>query len=562
MNKFFLVLLLLCVAVQAEAANFRDELLKLGGIVSVDVITQSPDEDGAVPFKEKYIAWFEQPIDWSNSDGGKFLQRVEIGYQGMDNVNVAYVGGYNLSDKHFRLDDSVELVKMYNANFISFEYRYYGLSMPEGLSDDVPAMWEHLTNKNAANDFHNVMEQLRGILSGNWAFTGASKGGQTTNIFAYYYPNDADVYVPYVAPLCYGTEDHRLPEAVYTSIGNERYGESKAKQYRDIAMKYIVEMIRERKYIQPRYYNLISDDVPYGREDMYISADSVQSYDIRYEADLVDIPVGMWQYDKNFDSFDEVLNMPKSTSNDKELYLREMLRLLKENDSADDKGDDEEKTESPRIADDYAYWVQVQKENGAYGIMFKYFREAVEKEGLTLKFKEEDEPGYYARTYIKPNLLATLSYDSTLSDNIRKWSHTTESKVIMIYGSSDPWYFVRMEDVTDNPNVRVFTADYGHGAEISMLKSKDKAAATEILDTQLQSYSSNGEGETENNGTLNQNDSQNNGQQNQTNGQSNTNTNTNQQEMRGMSSSSGSCNFTGAGALMLSALLVFIHRKK
>ena len=540
MRKLLLVLMLLSLSFQTEAATFRDELLRLEGVVSVDVITQTPNESGDVPFKEKYIAWFSQPIDWNNPGGDKFLQRVEIGYQGMDNVNVAYVGGYNLSDKHFGLDDSVELVKMYKANFISFEYRYYGLSMPEGLSDDVPALWEHLTNKNAANDFHNVMEQLRGILSGNWAFTGVSKGGQTTNIFAYYYPNDADVFVPYVAPLCYGTEDMRLPEAVFTSIGNERYGESKAKQYRDIAMKYIVEMVRERKYIQPRYYELISDDVPYGSEDMYISADAVLSFDVRYEAELVDIPVGMWQYDKKFESFDEVLNMPKSTSSDKELYLRAMLGLLRQNDGDSDVGnttDSKDKTASPRVDKDYAYQVQVQKENGAYGIMLKYFREAVEKEGLKLTFKEEDEPGYYARTQVKPHLLATLSYDRTLSDNIRKWSHTTESKVIMIYGTSDPWYFVRMEDVTDNPNVSVFTADYGHGAEISMLNSEDKAAVTEILDTQLQ-YGSGGDDDTESQDV------------------------TPSPEIIIQNSSSGNCSVSGTGALMLSALLILIRRKK
>ena len=34
--------------------------------------------------------------------------------------------------------------------------------------------------------------------------------------------------------------------------------------------------------------------------------------------------------------------------------------------------------------------------------------------------------------------------------------------------------------------MRVFVADYGHGAEISMLKSEDKATVTAILDIQLQ----------------------------------------------------------------------------
>ncbi|MBR0279081.1 MAG: hypothetical protein IJQ75_03765, partial [Synergistaceae bacterium] len=88
-KKFLLALLLLCVTVHAEAAEtFRDELLRLDGIVSVDVIVQSPDKSGDIAFNEKYIAWFEQPLDWDNPSGGKFLQRAEIGFQGMDSVNV------------------------------------------------------------------------------------------------------------------------------------------------------------------------------------------------------------------------------------------------------------------------------------------------------------------------------------------------------------------------------------------------------------------------------------------------------------------------------------------
>ena len=39
--------------------------------------------------------------------------------------------------------------------------------------------------------------------------------------------------------------------------------------------------------------------------------------------------------------------MLKSTSSDKESYLREMLRLLRENDSASDMGSDEDKSQTP-----------------------------------------------------------------------------------------------------------------------------------------------------------------------------------------------------------------------
>ena len=483
-KKFIAVLLFIAVcAGLSEAADFRDELLRLDGIVSVDVITQSPDQSGDVAFKEKYIAWFEHPIDWNNTGGIKFLQRVEIGYQGLDNVNVVNVSGYELTAEKFPIDDRVELAKMYNANFINIEYRYYGDSMPAGLSDDVPAMWEHLTNKNAANDFHNIMETLRGILSGSWVFTGVSKGGQTTNIFAYYYPNDADAYVSYVAPFCDGTEDPRLMEALFTTIGDERFGAAKAKEYRDIMMNFMVEAVRERDYVQPRYLRLVSDNVPYGSEDVYVSRDNILSLDVRYEEELIDTTLGIWQYYDNFGSFDEVLKMPQryaAASEDRLPYLRAMLNVLR---AVSD--DSSQETDTTRVGVMYAYNVQTMKENGDYRLNFKYLRNAAEAAGLTITATDEDEHEYFPKHIVKPNLLKTLVYDRTLRDNIISWSQTTESNVIMIYGKSDPWYFVRLPDVS-NPNVHIFKADNNHNAAIlSGMTSEDKAEATALLDSWL-----------------------------------------------------------------------------
>ncbi len=182
------------------AAAFRERLSELPGVVSIDEIVQS----GEV-FAEKYVVWFEQPIDWQNPDMGTFLQRAEIGFMGWDAVNVVNVGGYALRDSRFTRDDRHELAKMYSGNYINIEYRYFAKSAPEGLSKRSAALWEYLTDENAANDFHSIMEQLKSILSGKWVFTGASKGGQMTNLFSYYYPNDADAYVAYVTPFCDGT---------------------------------------------------------------------------------------------------------------------------------------------------------------------------------------------------------------------------------------------------------------------------------------------------------------------------------------------------------------------
>lgn len=504
LKKFFVLafLLLLSFTPQSYAAqSLLDELWKLDGVVSVDEIVQSVDV-----FKEKYIVWFEQPIDWKNPSLGSFDQRVEIGFQGWNNVNVVRVGGYELSDEYFASDDRHELAKMYNGNFIGIEYRFFRESRPEGLSDDKPALWNYLTNENASYDFHNIMEQLRGILSGTWIFTGESKGGITTNVFSHFFPNDADAYVSYVAPFCDTPNDMGLVDAVFTTIGDERYGIPQAKAYRDIMLNYIVEVIRHRDYIQPRYFNLISDDavLPQASIDVLVSPDRAHSNDIAFEAGLVHLTVGVWQYTDAFAEFEEALKMPRATSTDEIAYYQELLRLYRKdngNDTYDYKEDyDDEGDEGNESGIDakaaaggrtytreelmYPYFVQVEMELGGYGVTLKYLRDALMRYGITLKATDEEA----SLSAVYPDVLKTLTYDPSLRKAMIDWTHTTQSNVMMIYGNSDPWYFVRLPDVTDNPNVHIFVVDGNHGVGIKDMKAEDKAKAIDLLNTWLTAY--------------------------------------------------------------------------
>lgn len=450
------------------AASFRERLSELEGVVSVDEIVQS----GEV-FPEKYVVWFEQPIDWRSPDVGSFLQRAEIGFMGFDAVNVVNVDGYDLNDSRFSRDDRVELAKMYDANYINIEYRYFAKSAPEGLSKTSTALWEYLTDENAANDFHNIMEQLREILSGTWVFTGTSKGGQMTNIFSYYYPNDADAYVAYVGPFCSGTEDERIMDAVYTSIGADRYGEAQAKIYRDMLLEFQVEAIRNREYLQPRLIRGLSS------EDAKLYPFRTVSRD--FEELIVDHAVGVWQYYQDFAAHEEILNMPREDDpdtdiNEREEYLAAMLALLSEDVDTDEDGL-------------FSYLVQAATENGNYAYNFKYLREAVEREGLSLVVTEEDEKDFIARMNFTEEQQRVFTYDPYMRNELLKWSHTTQSNVVMIYGSSDPWYFVRLPDVDDNPNVHIFTTPLSHTVQIGDMPAQQKAQVTGLLDSWLMSES-------------------------------------------------------------------------
>ena len=455
-----LLLVLMACSPAYSAQTFREQLANLEGVVSIDEVVQSVDV-----FAEKYIAWFEQPLDWASPDIGKFLQRVEIGFQDYDRVNVVNVDGYALSTSYINFDDRHELARMYNANYINVEYRYFDKSIPEGLSEDKTALWEYLTDENASYDFHNIIEQLRGILSGTWVFTGASKGGQAANVFSYYFPNDADAYVAYVAPFCDGTNDPRLMEAVYTTIGTERYGEAQAKIYRDMVLEFQVEAVRNRDYVQP----------------LIVSADTKPRWfgnaSKDFEAEIIDYAVGVWQYDQEFASIDQVLKMPRQDNPDTQInerteYLNALAKLIKD-------------SNPPSDVSIFPYYYQAATENGHYRLKTQYLREALASEGLSMYMTEADEIDREERMKFTEEQYRLFTFDPYMRNELLAWSHTTQSNVIMIYGNSDPWYFVRLPDVDDNPNVHIFTTTMSHVASIMRMPEGQRAQVTALLNEWL-----------------------------------------------------------------------------
>ncbi len=493
-KKFLLIILILTLTRSEASAAFIDELMTLEDVVSVDVIVQNNPV-----FSEKYIAWFVQPLDWTSPDIGTFLQRVEIGYSGRDNLNVAYVSGYDISDAILPIDDRQEIARIYSGNYIRIEYRYFGKSVPEGLSNDSTALWEYLNDANASADFHNIIEQLREILPGRWVFTGASKGGQAANIFSYYYPNDADAYVSYVAPFCDGVNDSRLNDAVFTVIGNERYGTEKAQEYRDLVMSFLVEAIRNRDYLQPV---ITSND-----ESGYTSDEHKAS--VYFELSVLDYAVTVWQYYQNFDGIKAVLNMPHETSPDKKTYLDTIAEMI---------------TENGPVYANLPYTFQAATENGNYRPCAKYLREALAREGLSLEITEDEESDIWNRISFTDEQFALWKFDPYMRNEMLNWSHTTESNVIMIYGNSDPWYFVRLPDVTDNPNVHIFTASQSHLVGINTMPKEQREEILSLLDSWLNLDSS-------------------------------------ARQVQNPGSSGGSCNSGGNWGMILASIIIITRRK-
>jgi len=149
-------------------------------------------------FTEAWEIRLRQPVDHRNPDGPQFTQQVFLYYAGSDRPVVFETEGYGARGGRN------ELAMLLNANFIRAEHRYFEESRPDS------AEWKYLTTWQAATDHHRIIELFKPVFSGKWATTGISKGGQTVMFHRYYYPDDVDVSVPYVAPLNFGPEDERM----------------------------------------------------------------------------------------------------------------------------------------------------------------------------------------------------------------------------------------------------------------------------------------------------------------------------------------------------------------
>ncbi|HOE25921.1 MAG TPA: S28 family serine protease, partial [Bacteroidales bacterium] len=140
-------------------------------------------------FSEAWEIRLRQPVDHRNPDGPQFTQQVFLYYAGADRPVVVETEGYGARGGRN------ELASILNANLIRIEHRYFEESTPD------PVDWQYLTTWQAATDHHRIIELFKPVFRGKWATTGISKGGQTVMFHRYYYPDDVDVSVPYVAPL-------------------------------------------------------------------------------------------------------------------------------------------------------------------------------------------------------------------------------------------------------------------------------------------------------------------------------------------------------------------------
>ncbi len=426
MRRLHLSIAFLCLAswlsAQTDSTRFMKQLCALDCVSEVQPLETTC-------FKEKYVLKMEQQVDWKTSAKGTFGERIFVGMKGLDKPTVIVTEGYSAS---YGLNPGYEeeLSRLFDANVVLCEYRYFSQSVP------VPTNWDYMTVDNSLADYHHVRQVFGQLFKGKWISTGISKGGQTAMFYRATYPDDVDVSVSYVAPLNRAVEDGRHEKFLAKKVGT--------KEERKVIRQAMQELMRRKPELMKLFH-------AYCEENDY---QFLMSEEDVYDYCVLEFPFALWQWGT------PVSSIPELTSDeDDEVWFDCLMKVS-----------------SP---DYFAYPsqympfdVQAAKELGYYGYSLKPI-----KKWTSLKSTK----GYLKKMWL-PDSLRKYDFDSALYKRTVKYLKKEDPKHIFIYGEIDPWSssgVCTWLNCKKKKNMRVYVQPRGsHKARINNMPERMK---TEII---------------------------------------------------------------------------------
>lgn len=365
------------------ASGLDDRLSSLSG----DIVSVEPIEKGQ--FNEKWIVTIKQPLDYRNLSIGTFNQRFIVCHRGFDRPTVFVTEGYR-GDYALRPTYMDELAKHYDANVIVVEHRYFSGSVPS------PRNWDYLTVEASMNDLHRINRTMRDFYTrSKWIATGISKGGMTTIMYKTYFPDDTDVAVPYVAPVCFGVEDGRHEPFI------DRCG---TPEQRTKIRDFQTEVLKRRDEVRPLFEKFCND-----RKLKF-----VVPLDEAYDYCVLEYSFAFWQWGTSTD------RIPVSGA-----PAQEVLDHLMSVAGAD----------YFAVNPEPSFYVQAALELGYYGYDVRPFKGL-----LTIKSAK----GYLHRIML-PEDAKKVKYSKQVARDIYAYLKKNDPKMICVYGEFDPWSAVALE---------------------------------------------------------------------------------------------------------------------
>ena len=398
----------------------KDLLTQLNEIPNVSVEKIAGD----TTYTEYYEMWFTQPIDHENPELGSFKQRVLLGHHDLSKPMVVEIQGYNIWT-----EKAGELSKLIDANQLTIEHRYFKQSRPDSLQ------WDKLTIRQAAADQHAVIQALKKIYQNKWISTGISKGGQTTIYHRFFYPNDVDVSVPYVAPMNLNREDKRIHQHLAT-VGSKD-ARKKVKDFqiacfenKDKLLVLLEELATKKKW-----------EFSMGIEGAL-------------DLNILEYSFAFWQWGNTSQS-----EIPNSDAEDlfKHLAKTSPFSFF----------------EAKDIITQQPFFYQALTEIGMYSYQVAPFKKYINYDkDLTFDFT------------LPEGIDGTFNPESMIA--VDQWLKTKADKMLFIYGEYDTWSATQVE-LKDNDKCQKFINPAGaHGTRIKSFPNEMQKEIVKTLETWLE----------------------------------------------------------------------------
>lgn len=316
-----------------------------------------------------------------NPDSGHFYQRVYLSHRGFERPTVLVTEGY-----HRHQNRIYELSTLLNANQIIVEHRYFGASTPDTMD------YTYLNLEQVTADLHRINQLLRNIYDTQWISTGISKGGQTTIYYRYFYPEDVEVSVPYVAPLNLVLEDERIYKFLDT-IGTDTCKE----QIKDLQ----IDLLKNKDKLLPLLKWYVKGA---GSEFSYLTLEEA------YEYAVLEYPFAFWQWGYGCE------NIPADTA-----ALEAKLQNLIE-------------------VSDIMFWSDATMETFAS----HYFQAATQMGYYGYKTEGFEDyldalpPQPHPHAAFTPDKMK-VEFSGELANKVYDWLQTKGNHFIYIYGAIDTW---------------------------------------------------------------------------------------------------------------------------
>lgn len=369
-----------------------------------------------------------QPLDHNNPDGEWFSQRIYLSYAGADKPVVLVTEGYGAGRNY-----TTELAEYLDCNQIIVEHRFFGESVPDSLN------WEYLDTYQAASDHHRVIELFSEMFSGKWITTGISKGGQTVMYHSFYYPDDADIRVPYVAPLNFGPEDERIYTFLDT-VGSD--------YCRERVLKAQLNILRNRDIYYPMMLELA--------ESRDMTFERLGGPQKAFEYAVLEYDFAFWQWG-NTECEDILIDAePEEVFN----------QFFKISDISyfSDRG----------IKNFEPFFYQALTEIGYYGYRFDLF------DGLLEYAKDGEKPEF---SFSAPEGVE-LEYDYSLMKEVNDYL-SDASNFIYIYGMQDTWSATGVQLNENSNSIKVMKKGGDHRTRIKNLPESQKTLVLSTLNSWL-----------------------------------------------------------------------------